>query len=69
MIDAPWYRDDLVEKIAFNAYAIHTEYLEDIITAIGTHGSVSYNGFLTNSDKRYIENEVYRRYGLRCNVN
>ena len=69
MIDPPWYRDDPVEKIAFNAYAIHTEALEDIITSIGTRGTASYNGFLTVGDKQYIENEVYKRYGLVCHVN
>ena len=69
MIDAPWYRDDPVEKLAFNADAIHTGYLEDLITAIGTRGSISYTGFLTAGDKQYIENEVYKRYGIVCHVN
>ena len=65
--DTPYHT--AVENRAFSAYAFYSEYqpLEDIIVALGTKGTVSYNGILTAGDKQYIIDEVYRRYGFRIN--
>ncbi len=68
MIDAPWYRDP-VETLAFNAYAYHTQEVEDVIAMIGNGAtSIQCDTNMTPSDIRYIENEVYRRYGMRVNL-
>ena len=64
MIDAPWYRDP-VETLAFNAYAFHTQEVEDVIEMIGNGvTSIQCDTDMNESDKRYIEREVSRRYGM-----
>ena len=64
MIDAPWYRDP-VETLAFNAYAFHTQEVEDVIEMIGNGvTSIQCDTDMDESDKRYIEREVSRRYGM-----
>ena len=64
MIDAPWYRDS-VETLAFNAYAFHTQEVEDVIEMIGNGAiSIQCDTDMNDSDKRYIEREVSRRYGM-----
>lgn len=64
MIDAPWYRDP-VETLAFNAYAFHTQEVEDVIEMIGNGvTSIQCDTDMNDSDKRYIEREVSRRYGM-----
>ena len=64
MIDAPWYRDP-VETLAFNAYAFHTQEVEDVIEMIGNGAtSIQCDTDMNESDKRYIEREVSRRYGM-----
>ena len=64
MIDAPWYRDP-VETLAFNAYAFHTQEVEDVIKMIGNGAiSIQCDTDMNDSDKRYIEREVSRRYGM-----
>ena len=64
MIDAPWYRDS-VETLAFNAYTFHTQEVEDVIEMIGNGAiSIQCDTDMNDSDKRYIEREVSRRYGM-----
>ena len=64
MIDVPWYRDP-VETLAFNAYAYHQTEVEEVIEMIGNGAtSISCDTDMSDWDKRYIENEVQRRYGM-----
>jgi len=68
MIDAPWYRDP-VETLAFNAYAFHSQEVEDVIEMIGNGvTSIQCDTDMTDSDMCYIENEVRRRYGIGINL-
>ena len=68
MIDAPWYRDP-VETLAFNAYAYHTQEIEDVIEMIGNGATaIQCDTNMSDSDIRYIENEVRRRYGLNISL-
>ena len=68
MIDAPWYRDP-VETLAFNAYAFHTQEVEDVIELIGNGAtSIQFDTNMTESDMRYIENEVRKRYGMEISL-
>jgi len=68
MIDAPWYRDP-AETLAFNTYVYHSQEVEDVIEMIG-HGatSIQCDTDMSDSDLRYIENEVRRRYGLNISL-
>ena len=64
MIDAPWYCNP-VETLAFNAYAFHSQEVEDVIEMIGNGvTSIQCDTDMNDSDKRYIEREVSRRYGM-----
>ena len=64
MIDAPWYRDP-VETLAFNVYAFHSQEVEDVIELIGNGAtSIQCDTNMTESDMRYIESEVRKRYGM-----
>ena len=64
MIDAPWYRNP-VETLAFNAYAFHSQEVEDVIEMIGNGATyIQCDTDMDESDKRYIEREVSRRYGM-----
>ena len=64
MITPPWYNDPN-ETLAFNAYAFHSQEVEDVINLIGTGAtSIQCDIGMTDSDMRYIENEVRRRYGM-----
>ena len=68
MIDAPWYRDP-VETLAFNAYAFHSQEVEDVISLIGNGAtSIQCDTDMSASDMRYIESEVQRRYGMSINL-
>ena len=68
MIDAPWYRDP-IETTAFNAYAFHSQEVEDVINLIGQgYTSIQCDTGMTSNDKAYIEQEVQRRYGLNINL-
>ncbi len=68
MIDAPWYRDP-VETLAFNAYVFHSQEVEDVIAMIGNGAtSIQCDTDMNESDKRYIENEVARRYGMNISL-
>ena len=68
MIDAPWYRDP-VETLAFNAYAFHSQEVEDVIEMIGNGATtIRCDTDMSESDKRYIENEVARRYGMNISL-
>ena len=68
MIDAPWYRDS-VETLAFNAYAYHSQEVEDVIKMIGNGATaIQCDTDMSDSDMRYIENEVQRRYGLNISL-
>ena len=64
MIDDTWYRNP-VETLAFNAYAFHSQEVEDVIEMIGNGAtSIQCDTDMNESDKRYIEREVSRRYGM-----
>jgi hypothetical protein len=68
-IDAPWYRPE--ENLAFSSYAKHTQELDDIIRKIGEMGYVGTiicDDDMGPEDMRYIENEVYKRYGLSISI-
>ena len=68
MIDAPWYRDP-VETLAFNAYAFHSQEVEDVIEMIGNGAtSIQCDTNMSADDMRYIENEVARRYGMTISL-
>ena len=68
MIDAPWYRDP-VETLAFNAYAYHSQEVEDVIEMIGNGATaIQCDTDMSDSDMHYIENEVRRRYGLNISL-
>ena len=68
MIDAPWYRDP-VETLAFNAYAYHQTEIEEVIEMIGNGAtSIQCDTDMNDSDMRYIENEVRRRYGMNISL-
>ena len=68
MIDAPWYRDP-VEILAFNAYAYHSQEVEDVIKMIGNGAtSIQCDTDMSDSDMRYIEKEVARRYGMNISL-
>ena len=68
MIDAPWYRDP-VETLAFNTYAFHTQEVEDVIELIGNGAtSIQCDTNMTESDMRYIESEVRKRYGMEISL-
>ena len=68
MINAPWYRDS-VETLAFNAYAYHSQEVEDVIEMIGNGATaIQCDTDMSDSDMRYIENEVRRRYGLNISL-
>ena len=68
MIDAPWYRDP-VETLAFNAYAFHSQEVEDVIELIGNGAtSIQCDTNMNDADMRYIESEVAKRYGMSINL-
>ena len=55
---------------AFSPYAKHTQELEDIINMIGNgySGGIECDDDMSNGDMHYIESEVYKRYGITCNL-
>ncbi len=68
MIDAPWYRDP-VETLAFNAYAYHSQEVEDVIEMIGNGATaIQCDTDMSDSDKQYIEKEVARSYGMNISL-
>ncbi len=68
MIDAPWYRDP-IETLAFNAYAYHEIEVEEVINMIGNGAtSIQCDTDMSDSDKKRIENEVARRYGMNISL-
>ncbi len=68
MITSPWYNNP-VENTAFNAYAFHQNEVEEVISLIGQGAtSIACDTDMSSSDKRYIENEVARRYGMNISL-
>ena len=68
MITSPWYNNP-VENTAFNAYAFHQSEVEEVISLIGQGAtSIACSTDMDESDKRYIENEVARRYGMNISL-
>ena len=60
-----------IENRAFSPYAKHTQELEDIIRMIGEKGyvgSIICDDDMGPEDMRYIENEVYKRYGFSVSI-
>lgn len=57
--------DNAIENRAFSPYAKHSQEVEDVIEMIGTGytGGIECDDDMSASDMRYIEQEVYRRYG------
>lgn len=59
-----------VENRAFSAYAFHQTEMDKVIEEIGAGNLSPMISFdLTADDVAYIENEVYKRYGLVCHIN
>lgn len=59
-----------IENRAFSPYAKHTQEVEDIIEMIGNGqlGQIQCDDDMSESDMRYIENEVEKRYGFSINI-
>lgn len=59
-----------IENRAFSSYAKHTQEVEDIIEMIGSgySGGIECDDDMSQKDMEYIENEVFRRYGIICNL-
>ena len=59
-----------IENRAFSPYAKHTQEVEDIIEMIGNGqlGQIECDDDMSESDMRYIENEVEKRYGFSINI-
>lgn len=59
-----------IENRAFSPYAKHTQEVEDIIEMIGSgySGGIECDDDMSQKDMEYIENEVFRRYGIICNL-
>ena len=66
-LHAPWYSND---NMPFSVYAKHTQEVEDIIEMIGNGqlGQIECDDDMSESDMRYIENEVEKRYGFSINI-
>ena len=62
--------DNAIENRAFSPYAKHSQEVEDVIEMIGTGytGGIECDDDMSASDMRYIEQEVYRRYGKSVNL-
>lgn len=59
-----------IENRAFSPYAKHTQEVEDIINMIGNGytGGIECDDDMSAGDMRYIEQEVYKRYGISVNL-
>ena len=66
--DTPYHT--AIENRAFSPYAKHTQELEDIINMIGNGctGGIECDDDMSAGDMRYIEQEVYKRYGIMVNL-
>ena len=63
------YGYNAIENRAFSPYAKHTQEVEDIIKMIGSGvTAIECDDDMSESDMRYIENEVLRRYGIGINL-
>jgi len=58
------------ENRAFSAYAKHSQEIEDVINMICENGvcSIMTDDDMSYDDLRHIEDEVYRRSGMRINI-
>ena len=59
-----------IENRAFSPYAKHTQEVEDIINMIGSgySGGIECDDDMSEGDMHYIEQEVYKRYGISVNL-
>jgi len=59
-----------VENRAFSPYTKHTQEVEDIIEMIGNgySGGIECDDNMSEGDMRYIESEVFNRYGIVCDL-
>ena len=66
--DTPYHT--AIENRAFSPYAKHTQEVEDIIEMIGNGyaGGIECDDDMSAGDMRYIEQEVYKRYGMSVNL-
>lgn len=63
--------NNAVENRAFSPYAQHTQEVEDVIQMIATEQNVSNiqtDTAFSSADMRYIENELYNRYGIEAHL-
>ena len=68
MIKPPW-NDTPAERAAFNAFAFHSQDVEDVIDLIGQgYTSIQTDTDMSASDLQYIRDEVQRRYGIDVNL-
>lgn len=60
-----------IENRAFSPYAKHTQEVEDVIQMIanGHTGGIQTDDDFSAADMRYIENELYNRYGIEAHLN
>lgn len=58
--------DNAIENRAFSPYAKHTQEVEDVISTIGDGylGDIQCDDDMSADDMAYIENEVFKRYGI-----
>jgi len=65
--DTPYHT--AIENRAFSTYAYHTQEVEDVIEMISNGATaIQCDTDMSDSDMRYIENEVQRRYGIGINL-
>ena len=59
-----------IENRAFSPYVKHTQEVEDIVKMIGAGhiGGIECDDDMSTDDMRYIEQEVYKRYGMSVNL-
>jgi len=61
--------DNAIENRAFSAYCFHTQELEDAIAKIAAgDDSVDCTDDMNDEDIAYIENELYKRYGIEVSI-
>lgn len=66
--DTPYHT--AIENRAFSPYAKHSQEVEDVIQMIanGYSGGIETDDDFSEGDMRYIENELYNRYGIEAHL-
>ncbi len=63
--------NNAIENCAFSPYTKHSQEVEDVIQMIanGYSGGIETDDDFSEGDMRYIENELYNRYGIEAHLN